>query len=158
MNQARHRVRLLVGAPSTALMCVLAVAGCGEPMAPVVAFPDGTYELRATGPQLLNEFVTPSWMWSEPSIVFEKAGPVVRVVSSENDLVAEGRPQFFQRVGDTWVAHISWVGKQDGDHYWLFNFDDVDCREAVAVDADLGIGPGGVWEVELARCTITAIQ
>jgi len=128
--------------------------GCDIPTIPEATFPDGSYELRATDPQLLNEFVTPGWMWSEPAIVFEKVGEEVRIVSSVDDLVAHGRAQFFERVGDGWVAHISWAGKQDGDHYWRFDFDEMECREATAVDADLGIGPGGVWEVTLSSCTI----
>jgi len=107
------------------------------------------------GPVISNEFVTPSWMWQEPTIDFTMSGDALSVTFSSDSLVPPGAPQRFDRAGDAWLAHFTWREVQDGDHYWSVTFTGDDCLMAEAVDEDLGIGPGGVWTIPFRGCTIT---
>ncbi len=133
---------------------LVAATACVEDPVRLPDLEEGSYRIQLRDPIISNEFVTPGWMWTEPDISFEIMGSALTVTMASGDLVPTGPPQFSQADGGQWVAHFSWVEKQDGAHYWLVNFSAEGCVSAVAVDADLGIGPGGVWEVPLRSCVL----
>lgn len=112
---------------------------------------DGRYNVTMWAPVIVNEFVTPEWMYLEPSVDFTIEDGAMTVTSSRNDVVATGPPQLFEENAAGWSAEFAWTDRQDGFHYWSVQLRGTECSMALAVDADL---PGGVFTVELRRCQI----
>ena len=136
-------------------MVALASGACDNFTGPdVTELRDGDYRLRLQAPVILDEFVTPGWMRTEPSIDFSVQAGVLTVTASAGGLVATGEAQLFRADLDKWLTEFSLAERQDGDHFWSVELGGSECGMAKAVDADLGIGPNGVFTVELRRCTL----
>lgn len=147
---ARHPGRLVGLA-----IAVLGAGACDNFTGPdVPELTDGDYHVRLQAPVILDEFVTPGWMRTEPSIDFTIRAGVLTVTASGGNLVATGPAQLFRADPDNWLTEFSWSELQDGDHYWSVELRGSDCGMAKAVDADLGHGLNGVFTVELRRCTL----
>lgn len=144
------------GRARTALCALLLIAGCGGSPLDLLpnSFGDGSYRVGLRSPRIVDPLVTPNWMRTQPTFDIVKLDGVVTVSPTSDPHVSPGPAQLVSETEDGWVMQFAWTGLDDGNHYWEMTFSRDDCTMAVAVDADLGIGPDGVWRVDLGRCVL----
>ena len=144
------------GGALVALGLALFATGCSDGTLgpPAGELPDGTYTVTLAEPIIVEPLVTPSWMGRGLSIDFTKAGDVLTVTGSTDDLVVLGPSLGFTPGSESASALFSWQEVDDGEHYWEVELTADECLVGKAVDADLGYGPLGVWTVRMARCSL----
>lgn len=134
----------------------VALASCDDAIAAPdpLEISDGDYVLSLSVP-VVTHLVTPSWMELEPRIFVTKSGTDLAVTGSTDDIIVTGPAARFEARGDHWLAHFEWEPSPE-HHYWSVELAGTGCAMAMAVDDDLGIGPGGVWTVLYSVCTLEA--
>ena len=141
---------------AASLLASLTLASCGD--GPTTTDPlelsDGDYVLSLIGP-VVTHLATPGWMELEPRIFVTKSGAGLEVTGSTDDIIVTGPAGRFEARGGHWLAHFEWEPSPE-HHYWSVELTATGCAMAMAVDDDLGIGPGGVWTVHYSACTLEA--
>ena len=135
------------------------LGGCGGTPMDLLPdnFGDGAYRIGLRSPVIVDPVVTPNWMRIQPTFDIVKLDGVVTVSPTSDPHVSPGPAQLVEETEDGgWVVQLSWTGLDDGNHYWEMAFSADGCTMAEAVDADLGIGPDGIWRVALRGCLLEA--
>ena len=153
-RKPRHRWR---GAVHTWIaLAVPLCAGCDAITGGGPALPDGDYRVTLTGPIIEEPLVTPGWIGTGVSLDLTRVGVDLSSTASSGSVVTIGSAQRFESNGDGWTAEFSLARLDDGEHYWRFEITSGErCTMAVAVDADLGVGPTGALTVPFRRCDIS---
>lgn len=135
------------------------LSGCGGSPADLLPdnFGDGSYRIGLRSPVIVDHLVTPNWMRIQPTFDIVKLDGVITVSPTSDPHVTPGRAQLATETeGGGWIVQLSWTGLEDGNHYWEMTFSADGCTMAEAVDADLGVGPDGVWRVAFRGCLLEA--